>query len=168
MRKKHHAFTLMELLIVMAIVGILAAIAIPAYTQYVIRSARTQAKAYLLDMAQMEERFFTNNATYIVVPVLGGGTPPNGWNNWVGDTSANARYGITVSPLSSNSGTVSDDITTTYIAWAVPLPTFNDATCGALGVDSLGRKYSVPGYVSSTPPGLPTAGQTATTTGTCW
>ena len=56
--------TLIELMIVIVIVGILAAIAYPSYRQYVLRSHRTSAKTALLEAASRQERFFTTNNTY--------------------------------------------------------------------------------------------------------
>jgi len=58
-------FTLVELMITVAIVGILAAIAYPSYTQYVLRSHRTVARAELLQDTQTLEKFFTTNGTYV-------------------------------------------------------------------------------------------------------
>jgi type IV pilus assembly protein PilE len=56
-------FTLIELVIVVAIIAVLSAIAIPAYRQYVLRSNRTSATRALQDMATREENYyFTNNA----------------------------------------------------------------------------------------------------------
>jgi type IV pilus assembly protein PilE len=54
----------MELMITVAIAAILASIAIPAYNSYVLKSHRTEAKTALLDMASMEERFFTTTNGY--------------------------------------------------------------------------------------------------------
>lgn len=166
-------FTLIELMIVVAIIGILAGIAMPAYNQYIIKSARAQAKAAVLNMSQMEERFFTNNASYRAFSALDGATaPPDGWNNWVGDSPTGARYGLAVAALSTNASPAdaSLDIVTSHIVWALPRPGFKDPTCGALGIDSLGRKYAVNNYDSSTYPALPPAGRdpVSTSGSTCW
>ncbi len=57
-------FTLIELLIVIAIVGIITAIALPSYQNYVQQSNRAVAKAILLENAQFMEQFYTENNRY--------------------------------------------------------------------------------------------------------
>lgn len=57
-------FTLIELMIVVAVIGILSAIAYPAYTQYVIRSYRVSAQTQMLDIANRQQQFFIANRTY--------------------------------------------------------------------------------------------------------
>ena len=62
---KQHGFTLIELMIVVAIVGILAAIAYPSYTQYVIKSNRVDAQAEMTRIASLMQRYKVINSTYI-------------------------------------------------------------------------------------------------------
>lgn len=57
-------FTLIELMIVVVIVGILAAIAYPAYQQHVRETKRADAHATLLRIATIQEKFFSNNNAY--------------------------------------------------------------------------------------------------------
>lgn len=61
---RQHGVTLIELIIVMIIVGLLAAVAIPSYRTYVIRSQRADAKDALLALATAQEKFYLQCNTY--------------------------------------------------------------------------------------------------------
>ena len=64
MRNLQQGFTLIEVMVVVAIVGILSAIAYPSYTEYIARGHRAEARANLLQAAQWMERAATANGTY--------------------------------------------------------------------------------------------------------
>lgn len=64
MKNRNSGISLIELMVVVAIVGILASIAYPSYRQYVIRSNRTEAKVALMEAAQGLEKCFTRFMTY--------------------------------------------------------------------------------------------------------
>ena len=64
MRKYMRGVTLLELMIVVVIISILAAVAYPNYRQYVARAKRNEAKAALLQIATLQERFYLQNNTY--------------------------------------------------------------------------------------------------------
>ena len=64
MFKKNEGFTLIEILIAVAIVGILASIAYSNYSQQVLKSSRSDAKVALNETAQRLQRCFTSNFTY--------------------------------------------------------------------------------------------------------
>ena len=57
-------FTLIELMIVIAIIGFLSAIALPSYQNYVTQARRGEAVSLLLEMMQQQERFFIEQFTY--------------------------------------------------------------------------------------------------------
>jgi len=74
--------TLMELMIVVVIVGILAAVAYPNYRQYVARAKRNEAKSCLLQVATLQERFYLQNNTYTTdMTNLGFGAAANNVSN---------------------------------------------------------------------------------------
>lgn len=64
LKRTQRGFTLIELMITVAIIGILAAVAYPSYSSYVIKSARASAKAQILDLANREQQFLLANRAY--------------------------------------------------------------------------------------------------------
>ncbi|VTU31421.1 type IV pilin protein [Variovorax sp. RA8] len=62
--RKQHGFTLIELVITIAVVGILAAIALPSYQQYIIRSKRSAAQAQMMDIANRQQQYLLANRVY--------------------------------------------------------------------------------------------------------
>jgi type IV pilus assembly protein PilE len=86
MRRREAGFTLIEVLIVIVIVGILSAVAIPSYSNYVLRGRLTEAYTSLSTMQPKAEEFWSNNRTYANLPL-----PANTVNfNYTADTTASS------------------------------------------------------------------------------
>jgi type IV pilus assembly protein PilE len=62
--KKSRGFTLIELMIAVAVIGILVAIAYPSYTNSLVKGNRANAKSFLLEVAQKQQQFLLDNRAY--------------------------------------------------------------------------------------------------------
>jgi type IV pilus assembly protein PilE len=112
-------FTLIEVMIVVAIVALLTAIALPAYTEYVRRSERANVQSKLSEAAQWLERSYTTNNRY-----------PTSIAGY--DTS---KYAVSLSAATDTSFTLQ----------AAPSGTYKDEDCGTLTLTNVGLKGSTTG-----------------------
>lgn len=120
-------FSLVELLVVLVIMGVLSAVALPAYTRYVQRGHRTEAMAALLESQHFMERYYSANGQYLspanAVPLLPQrlqGIPSQG----------TVRYQLSVREATLNS----------YVLQAVPEGSMARDVCGILTINQAGLR----------------------------
>lgn len=132
--KRGLGFTLIELMVTVAIIGILAGIAYPAYTDYVIRAKRSDGKAALLSLQLAQEKYRANCIQYATTINTTAGANPScvaGNYSLVGKTtSPDGNYAIGISGVSA----------TAYVLTASPRGTFTDAKCINLIINQAGVK----------------------------
>lgn len=129
---KQSGFTLIEMMIVVAIVGILAAISYPSYRDYVERAGRADGKAKLLEIMQAQERFYSQNQTYTAN--LGAGGLGYGVAANAAVASDEGRYNITAAACA---GAIASCVALTADAVGQQA---SDTKCGDLTLDSRGTK----------------------------
>lgn len=119
-------FTLIEMMIVVVIIGILAAIAYPNYGEYVKRGNRTEGQALLSDASARQERYFSQNNVYVTdnakIGDLGLSLRP-------GNKSPTDKYVFSISKENTDGG---------YTLTATQQ--FNDTKCGNLTLNARGER----------------------------
>lgn len=127
-------FTLVELLIVMAIVAILAAVALPNYQDYTKRARRSDAQNTLMTLSNNLEKFFSDNNRYTV------DLAEMGYTETAADTITSPESNYTVQVAAGGGG-----IAVSYIATATAVGAqATDADCVTITYDSTGQKGSTP------------------------
>ncbi|MEI2261280.1 MAG: type IV pilin protein [Stenotrophomonas indicatrix] len=121
LRRNARGFTLIELMITVAVIAILAAVAIPSYSEHVRKSRRAQAKADLVELAQQLERFHTVQNTYSGMTLPFTVSPREG----------KSYYTLSLSGAATSSA---------FTLQAVPGTGQDKDKCGTLTLDQAGRK----------------------------
>jgi type IV pilus assembly protein PilE len=125
--ERESGFTLIELMVVVAIVAVLAAIAYPSYTSHLRKGRRAEAQAYMMDIAQREQQYFTDSRTYAVD--AGGVTAASVLNAPATPADLSGYYTIT---------TAAGAVTPSFVVTATAIG--QQAVDGNLTIDNTGTK----------------------------
>jgi type IV pilus assembly protein PilE len=128
-------FSLIELLVVIVILAILAAIQYPSYLESVRKARRAEGRAVLMQLMQQEERYFSQNGTYIAFSSL----EANGFKWFSADSAASSSYEISAAACQH------DTIRNCVLLTAEPgtknvNARYRDDLCGNLTLASTGVK----------------------------
>jgi len=138
---KNKGFSLLELMMVVAIVGIITAVALPYFGEQGMRGKRVEAKNLLLEMASKQQQFFSQYVSFTTTIVGAGGCGGIACGlNYTSDLSVQQRYKMTiaVAPAGCAPGTASN--CRTYTITATPTGDYADADCAALTYTSTAVK----------------------------
>jgi type IV pilus assembly protein PilE len=134
-------FTLIELMITVAIVAVLASIAYPAYTDSVLKGRRAQARTALMELMQQQERYMTQNNSYLQFSNASGITTPttasSSFKVFAGDSATGTPYWLKADVCPNPAGgnfSIRDCVLLTAT------PTRSDPAVGALTLTSTGVK----------------------------
>lgn len=129
-------FTLAEVLIALAIIGVLVAIALPSYANHVTRSKRAEGRSALQMALQAQERFYAANLRYRAFSPA----TPNGFATTSGDDPTQAHYVLSAAACAGSAEAACVVLSATPSGSAAPATgsRFVDTECGTLTLDTNG------------------------------
>ncbi len=139
MRQRQAGFTLIELMIAVAIVAILAMVAVPSYREHIQRGKRADGKAFLLDLASRQERFYTQYSSYTGVLTKSSGCTASACGLGLSANTSPDRY-YTVAMTSTPSGCSATGTLCTGYALTATTNGWTDDKCRTLTLNHTATK----------------------------
>ena len=138
-KRTSNGFSLIELMIVVAIIGILASIAYPSYTSSILKGKRAEGRKALTELLQQQERYMTQRNSYLKFTNSGGTTTPAGvpFKVYSGDNLANSAYLLSADFCPDGSG---GNLAIADCVWVIATPLMADAEANVLRMTSTGAK----------------------------
>jgi type IV pilus assembly protein PilE len=139
-KRRNGGFTLIELMIVVAVLAIITTIAYPSYREHVLKSTRTVGKGMLVDIATRQEQFFLDNRRYTTdLSELGLGATAVAFDNQRSQVDAGSTRRVYLARVQGE--TTACPIRSCYVLEAVPqLGQAQDTNCGTLTLASNGAR----------------------------
>ena len=138
-RRVQCGFTLIELMITVAIIGILASVAYPAYTDSVRKGRRAEARTALVNLLQQQERYLTQINTYAAFAAGAPGNLPFKAFSSADGQQAQSSHSLGARQCQAVGG-VTPTIRDCVEVFAVPRGSFTDAPVGTITIDTQGRR----------------------------
>lgn len=137
-RRAEAGFTLVELMIVVAVLGILASIAFPTFNEFIFKGRRAGARSAIVELLQQQERFMTQTGGYqqIKTPGMSG----TSFKTFAGDSPGAASHLLAAGPCDAGGSTTGTALPLTQCIRVRAEPQQPDAAAGTLSMDSTGRK----------------------------
>lgn len=139
-------FTLIELMVVVGIIGILAALAYPSYQDSIFKGRRAEARTAIADLMQQQERYMTQNGTYLAFTNTAGVTVPAvvPFKTYSGESPATPLYFLRADPCPAIAPNPAPTIASCVQISATPrIP---DPKANVLRMDSTGLKSCTGSY----------------------
>ncbi|AZP11326.1 MULTISPECIES: type IV pilin protein [Undibacterium] len=138
-KNRNRGFTLIEIMIAVAILAILGSVAFSSYTDSVIKTRRSEGKTALLKLMQQEEQFFTQNNSYSVFSQASVDANEKKFKWFSGEAASSSSYDIIATACAGD--TIQNCVLlTAYPGTTNVNSTFKDPTCGNLTLTSTGVK----------------------------
>lgn len=135
----NNGFTLIELMVTVAIVGILAAVAYPSYQDSIIKTKRAEGRVALMQIMQQQERYYTQNNTYITFSSNSTDANEQKFHWWSGANVSSSSYEIKAEACTDD--TIVNCVKLTAMPGTAKVnAAYKDAKCGDISLTSTGVK----------------------------